>query len=282
METFVLNNNTTIPALGLGTFTLTPDEAQKSVEAAISDGYTLIDTANAYLNEKAVGRGIKASGARREDLYISTKLWPSIYGKAAQAIDETLELLQVSYVDLLFLHQPVGDVETAYKAMEDAVKAGKVRSIGLSNFPIEECRKIVEQHEIKPAMVQIEAHPYYQQKAYAEFLKSFGGRIMSWYPLGHGDKSLINEEIFSRLGAKYHKSNAQIILRWHVQTGYVVIPGSRNPEHIRDNFNIFDFRLSDEEMAEISSLEKGIPYYRSTPEQLAGYVSYAPDFNAQK
>jgi diketogulonate reductase-like aldo/keto reductase len=282
MENFRLNNGTEIPSAGIGTFLLSPDDAENAVYSAFTNGYTMVDTANAYMNEKAVGRGIKKAGVRREDIYISTKLWPSIYGDAEHAIDATLKRLQTDWIDLLFLHQPVGDIMHAYRAMEDAVKAGKVKSIGLSNFSRDQIQTIVETEEIKPSVIQVEAHPYYPQNELKEYLATFGARIMAWYPLGHGDKSLVNEPVFTKLAEKYGKSNAQIILRWHVQSGNIVIPGSKNPAHIKDNINIYDFSLTEDEMKEIAAINKNTPYYTATEEALQGYLHMAPDFDAQK
>lgn len=282
MEKFRLNNGTEIPAAGIGTFLMSPEDAEDAVYHAFIDGYTMVDTANAYMNEKAVGRGLKRAGVKREDIYISTKLWPSIYGDAANAIDATLKRLQTDYIDLLFLHQPVGDIMNAYRAMEDAVKAGKVRSLGLSNFSIDQIRTIAETEEIRPSVVQVEAHPYYPETELKEYLKTIGGVIMAWYPLGHGDKNLVNEPVFTSLAQKYHKSNAQIILRWHVQSGNIVIPGSRNPQHIHDNIDIFDFALTEEDMAAIAKVNKNVRYYTATKSALEGYLHMAPDFDAQK
>jgi diketogulonate reductase-like aldo/keto reductase len=282
MEFITLNNNTSIPAAGIGTFLMQPAEAEAATLAALNSGYTLVDTANAYLNEKAVGRAMKASGKAREDIYLSTKLWPSVYTTADQAIDETLARLGTDYIDLLFLHQPVGDYVGAYKAMERAVKAGKVKSLGLSNFSKEQIEEVMAATEIKPAVVQVETHPYYPQAELKAYLDGFGAKIMAWYPLGHGDKNLVNEPIFSKLAEKYGKSNAQIILRWHTQMGNVVIPGSKNPDHIRDNIDLFDFTLTNEEIASIAAVNKNTPYYVASKEALAGYLAFAPDFNAQE
>jgi diketogulonate reductase-like aldo/keto reductase len=281
MEYRELNNGTSIPEVGIGVFMLTPDEAQASVESALADGYQLVDTANAYMNERAVGRAIAASGKAREDLYISTKLWPSVYADADKAIDDTLARLGLDYVDLLFLHQPVGDYIGAYKAMERAVAAGKVKSLGLSNFSKEQIQEVIEATEIVPAVVQVEAHPYFQQADLRAFLEPKGIAIMAWYPLGHGDKSLVQEAVIGDIAKKYGKSNAQVILRWHTQKGNIVIPGSKNPEHIKANIDIFDFTLTPEEMASIDALDKNIPYYVGTKEALQGYLAWAPDFNAQ-
>ena len=282
METFLLNNGTKIPAAGIGTFLMTPEDAEEAVYNAFTSGYNMVDTANAYMNEKAVGRGIRRAGVKRESIYVSTILWPSIYADAANAIDATLRRLDTDYIDLLFLQQPVGDVKGAYRAMEDAVKAGKVRSLGLSNFSIDQIRRITEEEEIKPAVVQVEAHPYFPETELKEYLKTIGAVVMAWYPLGHGDKSLVSEPVFVRLAQKYHKSSAQIILRWHIQSGNIVIPGSRNPQHIKDNIDLFDFALTDEDMSEIAKINKNKRYYTQTESALQGYLHMAPDFDAQK
>ena len=281
MEYITLNNGTQAPLAGIGTFLMGPADAEAAVYNALTNGYRLIDTANAYMNEKAVGRGMKRSGLAREGIYLVTKLWPSVYADADKAIDKTLARLGTDYVDLLFLHQPVGDYVGAYKAMERAVKAGKVRSLGLSNFPQEKIQEILDQCEAVPAFLQVEAHPYYPQTALKAFLKPFGTAIMAWYPLGHGDKALVNEPVFSRLAEKYGKSSAQAILRWHTQLGHVVIPGSKNVDHIRDNINIFDFTLTDAELSEIAGLDRNTPYYAASEEKLQGYLGFAPNFDEQ-
>lgn len=281
MEYVTLNNGTKCPLAGIGTFLMEPADAEDAVYNALKVGYRLIDTANAYMNERAVGRGIKRSGVAREDIYLSTKLWPSVYAKADEAIDATLRRLDVDYIDLLFLHQPIGDYVGAYKAMERAVKAGKVHSIALSNFPEKQIKEVIDACEIAPAFVQVESHPYFPQAALKEFLKPYGTAVMAWYPLGHGDKGLINEPVFTKLSEKYGKSNAQIILRWHTQVGNVVIPGSKNVQHIKDNVDIFDFTLTDDEIAEIAKLDKNKAYYKASKVALLGYLAYAPDFDKQ-
>ncbi len=281
MEFITLNNGTKAPLAGIGTFLMEPKDAEEAVYNALNNGYRLIDTANAYMNEKAVGRGIKRSGVNREDIYLVTKLWPSVYADADNAIDATLKRLDADYIDLLFLHQPVGDYIGAYKAMERALRAGKVKSLGLSNFPEDKLKEVTDATEIKPAFVQVEAHPYFPQTALKAYLKPMKTAVMAWYPLGHGDKALVQEEIFTKLAKKYNKSNAQIILRWHTQSGNVVIPGSKNIDHIRDNINIFDFALTAEELSEIAKLDQGKRYYTATPEALRGYLNFAPDFDSQ-
>ena len=280
MEYLTLNNGNRMPMDGIGVFLLKPEEAEASVLSALNDGIRLIDTANAYMNEKAVGRAIKRSGVRREEIFLVTKLWPIVY-EDENAIDETLKRLDTDYIDLLFLHQPAGNWRKGYELMEKAYKEGKVKAVGLSNFPEEYLKEIIDTAEVKPQMVQVEAHPYYPQTELKKLLKETGMGLMAWYPLGHGDKSLINEEVFTRLSEKYGKSNAQIILRWHIQSGNVVFPGSKNPAHIRDNFDIFDFELTDKEMAEIAKVDKNVRYYNATVEEAQRYARMELDFNSQ-
>lgn len=281
MEYLTLNNGNKMPMAGIGVFLLNPKETELSVLSALADGIRLIDTANGYMNEKAVGRAIAKSGVAREDIFLVTKLWPTVYTDE-NAIDDTLARLGTDYVDLLFLHQPAGDWRTGYKMMEKAYKEGKVKALGLSNFPIDWLKEIIETAEIKPQMVQVEAHPYYPQTELKKVLAETGMGLMAWYPLGHGDKNLINEPVFTKLAEKYGKSNAQIILRWHVQSGNVIFPGSKNPAHIRDNFNIFDFTLTDDEMTEIAAVDKNVRYYNATIEDAQKYAKMAMDFNAQE
>ena len=271
MEYFTLSNGNKMPMAGIGVFMMSPAEAEAAVESAIKSGVRLIDTANGYMNESGTGRGIKKSGVAREEIFLVTKLWPTVYEKET-AIDETLARLGTDYIDLLFLHQPTANWREGYRKIEKAYKEGKVKAIGLSNFPEDLLKEAIETMDIKPQVVQVEAHPYFPQTELKAFLAETGMGLMAWYPLGHGDKNLINEPVFAKLAAKYGKSNAQIILRWHVQSGNVVFPGSRNPEHIRDNFDIFDFALTGEEMAEIAKVDKGVRYYNGTPEMLAQYA----------
>ena len=271
MEYFTLSNGNKMPMAGIGVFMMSPAEAEAAVESAIKSGVRLIDTANGYMNESGTGRGIKKSGVAREEIFLVTKLWPTVYEKET-AIDETLARLGTDYIDLLFLHQPTANWREGYRKIEKAYKEGKVKAIGLSNFPEDLLKEAIETMDIKPHVVQVEAHPYFPQTALKAFLAETGMGLMAWYPLGHGDKNLVGEPVFAKLAAKYGKSNAQIILRWHVQSGNVVFPGSRNPEHIRDNFDIFDFALTGEEMAEIAKVDKGVRYYNGTPEMLAQYA----------
>lgn len=271
MDYFTLNNGNKMPMAGIGVFMLSPEEAEKSVEAALKSGVRLIDTANAYMNESATGRGIKKSGVAREDIYLVSKLWPTVYEKKT-AVDEMLARLDTDYVDLLFLHQPTDNWREGYRNIEKAVKAGKAKAIGLSNFSEEQIQEAIDTMEIKPQVVQVEAHPYFPQTELKKKLAETNMALMAWYPLGHGDKNLVNESVFTKLASKYGKSNAQIILRWHVQNGNIIIPGSKNPDHIRDNFNIFDFELTNEDMEAIAKVDKGVRYYTATPEIVASYA----------
>ena len=265
--TMKLTGGVEMPMAGIGTFLLSPDEAEASCLSALECGYRLIDTANAYVNERAVGRAMRKSGLKREEIFLETKLWPSFY-EQPDAVERTLDRLDTDYIDLLLIHQPAGNYKEGYRLVERAYKKGKVRAIGLSNFNMEQVREILGLCEVKPAILQTEVHPYYQEKELKEFLAAEGVAVQAWYPLGHGDKALLEEPVFARLAQKYGKSSAQIILRWHIQSGTIVIPGSKNPAHIKDNFALFDFALTEEEMAEIAALDKGVRYYTSTPELL--------------
>lgn len=281
MEYIVLNNGVKMPMAGIGTFLLTPDEAEASVLYALENGYRLIDTANAYVNEKAVGRAMKKSSVIREDIFLETKLWPSFY-EQEDAVEKTLERLDVDYIELLLIHQPAGNYIAGYRQMEKAYKEGKVRAIGLSNFNKEQIKEILDVCEVRPTILQTEVHPYFQEKELIEFLTEEKIVIQAWYPLGHGDAALLQESVFEKLGEKYGKSSAQIILRWHIQTGNVVIPGSKNPDHIRDNFALFDFVLTEEEMEEIAEMNINKRYYTSTPDMLKAYAEMIPLVDEQK
>ena len=280
MEFIELNNGNKCPVIGIGTFMLKPADAENSVREALKMGYRMIDTANAYVNERAVGRGMKESGVKREEVFLSTKLWPSEY-ENENAVDETLERLGTDYVDLLYIHQPAGNWLAGYRQLEKAYKEGKAKAIGISNFEGEFIEELETKWEVVPQFIQVEAHPYYSQKDLRKTLDKYGIRLMSWYPLGHGDRSLMNEPVFAKLAEKYGKSPAQVILRWHTQMGFAVIPGSKNVDHIRDNLNILDFSLTDEEMAEIAKLDQGVRYYHRSDDQLAHFASWRPEFETE-
>ena len=281
MEYAALNNGLKMPMAGIGTFLLTPDEAEASVLCALECGCRLIDTANAYVNEKAVGRAMRRSGLPRQDIFLETKLWPTFY-EQADAVDRTLALLGTDYIDLLLIHQPAGNYVAGYRQMEKAYREGKVKAIGLSNFHEAQIREILGLCEVKPAVLQTEVHPYFQERALKAFLNAEGMVIQAWYPLGHGDRALLEEPLFAELGRKYGKTGAQIILRWHIQAGNVVIPGSKDPAHIRDNFDLFDFALTDAEMERIAAMDKHVRYHTSTPERLRRYAEMVPDVEGQK
>ena len=281
MEYVTLYHNMPMPMVGIGTFLMTPDEAEASVRSALEAGYRLIDTANAYVNEKAVGRAIRASGLDRKEIFLETKLWPSFY-EQQDAVDKTLERLGTDSIDLLLLHQPAGNYVAGYRLMEQAYREGKVKAIGLSNFNREQVEQILALCQVRPAVLQTEVHPYSQEKEYNAFLQKEGIAIQAWYPLGHGDQALREEPLFAQLAQKYGKSNSQIILRWHIQAGNVVIPGSKDPAHIRDNLDLFDFCLTEEEMEQIGAMDRQKRYYTSTPELLEKYASMVPPVDEQK
>lgn len=280
MIEFTLSNGVKMPSVGLGTFLMRPDKAEQAVYDALKMGYRMVDTANGYLNERAVGRGIKKSGVPREEIFLATKLWPTVYENPG-AVDKCLELLDIDYIDLLYIHQPSGNYLAGYKLLEAAYKAGKVKAIGISNFHDEKLEELLAHAEIKPHVIQLESHPYYTDIKTMDRLKEYGTRMVAWYPLGHGDKALLNEPVFTELAKKYGKSNAQIILRWHVQRGTTVIPGSTNPDHIKANADIFDFELTADEMAAIEKINKNVRYYNPTPEREAAYAGMKIDLDAQ-
>lgn len=277
---FTLSNGIKMPAIGIGTFLMTPEQAEDAVFTALTNGYRMIDTANAYMNERAVGRGIKKSGIAREDIFLSTKIWASEYEKE-NAVEKSLDLLDVDYIDLLYIHQPSGNYMAGYRLLEKAYKEGKIKTIGISNFHDEKLEHLLAECEIKPHVIQLEEHPYFSDTKTLNMLKPYGVKLMAWYPLGHGDKALLEEPSFTALAEKYNKTTAQIILRWHVQNGTAVIPGSTNPVHINENADIFDFSLTEAEMQQIHSLNKNVRYYNSTPEMEERYATYAIDLDSQ-
>lgn len=281
MMNFTLSNQVQIPAVGIGTFMMTPDQAEQAVVDALACGYRMIDTAQAYMNERAVGRGIKRSGVAREDIFISTKIWVSQY-LTEGTVEKSLELLGTDYIDLMFIHQPAGDFMAGYRKLEKAYKEGKIKSIGISNFQGEKLKKLLDECEIKPHVIQMEAHPYYRDEETIAALAPCGCCVMAWYPLGHGDHALLEEPVVKELAEKYGKSTAQVILRWHTQVGNIVIPGSTNPEHIKVNLDIFDFELTEEEMKQMAGLNKNVRYYYQDEEKLAAYANMKIDLDSQK
>lgn len=284
MKTITLNNQIKIPEIGLGVFLLTPTQAYNSTLYALKNGCRLIDTANIYQNERAVGKAIKDSGIKREEIFISTKIWTSEYTNP-NCINETLQRLGVDYIDLLFLHQPCTDKKTyinAYKMLEQAYKEGKIKSIGLSNCEGKYINQILDNCIIKPQVVQVECHPYFTQKELIKnSLESNNIKLMSWYPLGHADSKLLNEKILKNLANKYNKTTAQIIIRWHIQKGFIVIPGSKNLEHIKENLDIYDFELSNKDMELISSIDINKRYYIRTDESLNKFKDLKPEYEKE-
>ena len=275
MKEIILNNGIKMPNVGIGTFLLEPIDAENSVREALKMGYRLIDTANAYRNERAVGRGMKSSGVKREDIFLSTKLWPSEY-ENPHAVDETLERLGTDYIDLLFLHQPTHNWRSGYKQLIKAYKEGKIRSIGVSNFEGEYIEALLKEFDVLPQVIQVECHPFFPQVDLRKVVDPLNIKIMSWYPLGGKGMTadLLNNPIVTDIANKYHKSTAQVILRWHVQMGFIVIPGSKNVDHIKDNIDIFDFSLSQDDMNQIAKLNNGERRYIRTEESLANFASW--------
>jgi diketogulonate reductase-like aldo/keto reductase len=260
-----LSNGLRMPQIGLGVY-LVSDVAvcEASVRTALRAGYRLIDTAFVYRNEAAVGRGIRSSGVPRDEIFVTTKLWPADYGyeKAEAAIGGSLERLDCGPIDLLLLHQPVGDVRGAWRAMEEAVDNGVVRSIGVSNFTVDDLEKLLPEARIAPVVDQVELHPHWQQPELLPYLAEKGIVAEAWYPIGHGSKKLLEEPAVVAPASAHGKSTVPVILRWHVQRGFVAIPKSTNPAHIAANLDVFDFELSPAEMAAIDALGKDRPMFR--------------------
>ena len=258
-----LNNGVLMPRFGLGTYLQPSDDVcEQSCLAALKAGYRHIDTAHAYNEERGVGRAVKESGIPREEIWITSKIWPTEYGegKTLEAIDKMLERLQTDYIDLLYIHQPVGDFVGAWKDMEKAVAQGKVRTLGISNFDADSAafNRLMREAAIKPAVLQMECHPYAQRIDVRETMKQHGIQVECWFPLGGAmsDGMLLKDPVINSIAQAHGKTAAQIILRWHIQEGFSVIPGSKNPQHIQENINIFDFELTDDEMAQIRALDK--------------------------
>ncbi len=262
--TVMLNSGYEMPVLGIGMFRLSQSEAENSVYWALRDGYRLIDTAKIYGNEEGVGKGIKRAIdeglVKREEIFVTTKMWTDDYDDGTEAIEASLRKLNLDYIDLMILHhsQPENDVD-AYKAMEEAVKEGKLKSIGLSNYyEPDDFDRLVKATEITPALLQNETHPYHQSMKMKEHLKQYGTVMESWFPLGGrgNTQRLFEDETISEIAKAHGKTSAQIILRWHLQAGNIAIPGSSNEDHIQENYEIFDFELTDEEMERMTALDK--------------------------
>lgn len=282
ITSMTMNNGLQIPQMGYGVFQMTSAQVLEHLPQAIEAGYRHIDTANAYFNEVAVGKVIRDSGIERKDFFLTTKLFPQDYGtqKCMDAIDASLRRLNMDYVDLLLLHQPYGEFTQAWKVLEQAQREGKVRSIGISNFNRQKTQQILDVAEVVPQVMQVEINPRNNQHNLKEWLAPKGVLFEGWYPLGHGDKRLMQLPVFLELSKKYGKSTAQIILRWHIQEGNVVFPKTMNPEHMRDNLSVFDFSLSDQEMAQINAIEQK-PYY-NVPDKTPAWMNQVFDFEQQQ
>lgn len=256
--TVKLSSGYDMPILGLGTYSLHGATCVNSVKAALAAGFRKIDTAHMYDNEEEVGQGIRESGVPREEIFVATKLYPNQYSNPGAAIEESLRKLDIGYIDLMLLHHPGTDEVKAYKAMEKYVAAGRIRSIGVSCYYVKEINEFLPKVNIKPVLVQNEVHPYYQDKEVVDHLHDLGIVVEAWYPLGGRghQKELFSDPVLSGIAARHNKSLVQVILRWHLQRGVVAIPGSSNPDHIKENISIFDFSLTDAEMEQIASLDR--------------------------
>lgn len=257
-KTVKLNSGYSMPLNGIGTYSLEGDECVKSVSEALKRGVRLIDTAYMYDNEREVGKAVRESGIPREKIFVTTKLYPDQYDNPEKAINDSLKRLNIDYIDLLLLHHPGENDVKAYKAMEKAVRKGKVRSIGLSNWYIDELQEFLPQVSIIPAVVQNEIHPYYQESKVIDYVHSLGIVMEGWYPFGGRGytKEMLSNKTIAKIAKAHGKSVAQVILRWNLQKGVVVIPGSSNPAHIQENTEIYDFQLSKKEMKQINALNR--------------------------
>ena len=279
MEYVTLNNGVKMPVLGYGVYQTPPEQTEECVLDAIRIGYRSIDTAQAYGNEEGVGNALAKCGLPREEFFITTKVWISNagYEKAKASIEESLKKLQVSYVDLLLIHQPFGDYYGTYQAMEEAYKAGKVRAIGVSNFYPDRYIDIHHFAEIKPAVNQVETHVFQQQKIAKEYMKKYGTQIESWGPFAEGKNDYFNNPVLKEIGAGHGKSAAQVALRFLIQSGVVVIPKSTHKERMEENFNVFDFELAADEMAKVEALDGGESLFFShyDPKTVEWFMTFA-------
>lgn len=259
MQKVTLNNGVEMPQIGYGVFQVSPDECERCVSDALKTGYRMIDTAQAYHNEEGVGAAVRKSGIPREELFLVSKIWISNYGyeKAKASIDESLRKLGTDYLDLMLLHQPFCDRYGAYRALEAAYKEGKLRAIGVSNFYPDHFIDLASNVEIVPAVNQVETHVFDQQTEAQKYMEEFGTRIMAWGPLAEGRNNFFTNPVLAAIGAKYGKSVAQVALRWLTQCGVIIIPKSVHVERMEQNLDIFDFTLSEEDMAEIARLDTG-------------------------
>ena len=270
MEYKVLSNGVKMPQLGYGVYQVTKEECERCVLDALRAGYRLIDTAQSYFNEEEVGSAIKKSGVPREEIFLTTKVWIENYGydECKASIEESMRKLQTDYLDLLLLHQPFADYYGAWRALEEYYEAGKIRAIGISNFYPDRMIDIATFARIKPMINQVEIHPYHQQEESKKWHDKYGIQLEAWAPFGEGRGDMFTDPMLSEIGAKYGKTVAQVILRWHLQRGIVIIPKSVHYERMVENFNVFDFELSADDMEKIATLDK---------EQSAFFSHYDPN-----
>ena len=277
MQTVELNNGVKMPVLGFGVFQVPdPAECEASVLAAIQAGYRLLDTAASYLNEQAVGNAIRRSGVPREELFVTTKLWvqDASYEGAKQAFETSMQKLGLDYLDLYLIHQPYGDVHGAWRAMEELYQAGRIKAIGVSNFAPDRLMDFLVQHEVKPAVNQVETHPFHQQVAEQQFMADHGVQIEAWGPFAEGKNDLFHNELLAAIGKKYDKSIAQVVLRWLTQRGVVAIPKSVKPARMAENFNSLDFELSAEDLEAIKQLDtKASLFFDHRDPKMVQYIS---------
>lgn len=259
MQNVTLNNGVQMPILGFGVYQIAPDQTERAVTEALEAGYRHFDTAAAYRNEQAVGRALAASGIPREQLFITTKMWVQDAGeaKARQLFDRSRERLAVDFVDLYLIHQPFGDYYSSWRAMQSLYSEGAIRAIGVSNFHLDRLVDLIEHNEVTPAVNQIETHPFYQRATEQQFMQGRGVQIESWGPFAEGRNNLFGNPVLTRIGAEHGKSTAQVVLRWLIQRGVVVIPKSVHRERIEQNFQVFDFELTSEQMDRIARLDTG-------------------------
>ncbi|MEC4271920.1 aldo/keto reductase [Adlercreutzia sp. R25] len=281
MINFKLSNGVEIPALGYGVFQMSSAEVREHLPQAIACGFRHIDTANGYYNEVAVGEAVRACGIPREEFFITTKLWPRDYGyeDCRRAIDVSLERLGMDYVDLMLLHQPYGAYTEAWRSLEEALAAGKVRAIGLSNFPRHKFQEVMDVATVTPQVAQVELNPRCNQHALKEWLEPLGVVLEGWYPLGHGDTELLEIPAIVQAAKAHGVTPAQVCLRWAIQEGNVVFPKTLNPEHMRENLAVLDFELTAEEMAAIDAIPQA-PYY-AVPEEAPAFINEMPPFDQQ-
>ena len=275
-----LNNGVKMPQFGLGLYMIPEgDVAYNSVMTALENGYRHFDCAHAYQNERSLGRAIKDSGVERDSIWITSKLWPNEYGegKTLKAIDRMLGRLGLEYIDLVYFHQPIGDFVGGWKEMEQALAMGKVRAIGISNFDTNDTLfdQLLASAKVKPQIMQIECHPYAQRKHWQERCATEGIQIECWFPLGGRDSKgeILRDKTINEIAQAHGKTAAQVIIRWHIQEGFSVIPGSSNPAHIKENIEVFDFTLTDAEMQRIRSLDKEARYFNMPYEQQVKWFS---------